>query len=161
MSPINIRAHTRKCGARYAPVGRSPLRSGPSRQSGRCCLRHLGPIRLEGPPLGGCHYTYCGVSVNPAALCDIRSTKHYGLEQKAFCSLGAASFPAGGCYPSAFAPDDEETQEMKSLMRACRGRPVSGRGTLRQVLRRGRKAGGPPPLLTRAALPAEGGHRPA
>ena len=35
-------------------------------------------------------------------------------------------------------------------MRACRGRPVSGRGTLRQVLRRGRKAGGPPPLLTRA-----------
>jgi hypothetical protein len=35
-------------------------------------------------------------------------------------------------------------------MRACRGRPVSGRGTLRQVLRRGRKAGGPPPLITRA-----------
>ncbi len=46
-------------------------------------------------------------------------------------------------------------------MRACRGRPVSGRGTLRQKHRRGRKAGGSPPLPTRAALPAEGGHRPA
>ena len=47
----------------------------------------------------------------------------------------------------------------KKSMRACRGRPVSGRGTLRQRFRRGRKAHGSPPLLTRAALPA--GHRPA
>ena len=58
----------RASGAVFAPAGRSPRRSGPSRPSGRCRLRRPRPLRLEVPPLCACRCTLCGLSVNPASL---------------------------------------------------------------------------------------------
>ena len=69
----------RASGAVFAPVGRSPRRSGPSRPSGRCRLRRPRPLRLEGPPLYACRYALCGYGcIERDRLCDGRSAKPRG-----------------------------------------------------------------------------------